>query len=145
MYNVFWLYYINYFMIMNYMNYFQLFPSNWNNWYNSTTSPGCTPCHTVPSTLLAFIIYSGTIQIPTSWQTTQQAFSWRSQNEIAQAVLCWMLLVSPTGTACSFPRIHRCIWYVRANNWTEQNNPCVWLICAIPISRGEQLREKKYI
>jgi hypothetical protein len=55
------------FMITNYFDNSQLIHSNWNNWYNSTTSPCHTPCCTVPSTLLAFITYSGTILMPTSW------------------------------------------------------------------------------
>ncbi len=58
------------FMMINYFNYFLLFHSNWNHWYNSTSSPCRTPCRTVPSTLLAFITYRGTIQMPMSWQTT---------------------------------------------------------------------------
>ncbi len=58
------------FLIINYFNYFLLLHSNWNNWYNSTTSLCRTRCRTVPSTLLAFIAYCGTIPMPMSWQTT---------------------------------------------------------------------------
>ncbi len=57
-------------VILNYFNFFQLFHSNQNNWYNSTASPCHTPCCTVPSTPYTFITYRGTIQMPTSWQTT---------------------------------------------------------------------------
>jgi hypothetical protein len=57
-------------MTKDYFNYFQLFHTDCNNRYNSTTSPYRTPCHTVPSTLFAFITYCGTIPMPMSWQTT---------------------------------------------------------------------------
>ncbi len=46
-----------------------------------------------------------------------------------------MVPVLLTGTTSSFPRIHHCIWYA-PNNSTEQNDPCVWLIHALPMSRG---------
>jgi hypothetical protein len=40
---------------------------------------------------------------------------------------------------CCKPVGHPCIWYDPApNSYTEQNDPCAWLILGIPRSRGEQ-------
>ncbi len=103
------------FMIINRPNQPQPFHSNWNNWYNSTSSPCCTPCCTVPSSLLAFITHCGTIPMLTSWQTTfcirprNPAGGCRALSERDCAAVgngnVSMVLVQPTGTIWNFPRI----------------------------------------
>ncbi len=43
---------------------------------------------------------------------------------------------------CSKPVEHSCIWYaLTPNNWTEQNDPWVWLILAITMSQGENFMQ----